>query len=370
MNLKNWQFIKLIFFVSLIFCYIPLQSIETKGIYNYCSPISHCSSMKQIYRFIKKNKNKQVITFPRKHNHPIYYFDKEDAKDILAPILKEIYTFELTDRIINKIFLEKNVSVKSDSKSICPPSFFKTEEVKQHVFTIAKAAYNHSKGHTLIIFGQTPTYLGVMIKKMNERNYNQTKIVNIPFSGHPNYNKIIKYQKPILNILTEERKKFFYNFLENNCDFTPEKIANHSNKIFILDNSSGPSIACFLSLIKQWFDEFNIRMPSVTYLSMKQGSGNQFYGMVDEEGNMVELPLNNIDFSFVDNFNIDIEIVFLGMKNNILFNFDKINDNLRIVPIFKSLYWKNKYLKEINKYPTFDAKVLIKEYEDYVEKHF
>lgn len=53
-----------------------------------------------------------------------------------------------------------------------------------------------------------------------------------------------------------------------------------------------------------------------------------------------------------------------------LVTFDKIHDNLRIVPSFNAIHWLPEYIEmAFPLYPTPKAKELMQEYEDYVAKN-
>jgi hypothetical protein len=368
--------IKITFFVNILFC---ITAIQAKTI-NKNSNKGFCSK-EIVSPNIISDKEKLEEGHTDNSKHPIYSLDNDDARKKMFDVLIKIYDFDRTISTINELISGGSVAVCLDNKPAVPLSFFKTKEIKDSIFKISKLAFEASKGHTLIILGQTPAYLGVMIKKINEINGNKTKIVNIPFSGYPNCKKNLlafpRYRKkerskdPNFNVLSDESKHFFYDLLETKYDLSPEKIVNHSKKLFILDNSSGPTIASFLSLLKERFDKVNITMPSITFLCMRKGKDNHFFGLVSETGMRVEPELNKLDFSFIDNLNVDIETIFLGMEDSVLVELDIVGDNLRIVPFFNSNNWNKKYLKDVfHKYPTFEAKKIMKEYEEYAQKKY
>ena len=55
-----------------------------------------------------------------------------------------------------------------------------------------------------------------------------------------------------------------------------------------------------------------------------------------------------------------IPVIFLGMDEEILNAFDKVHDNLRVVPSFNGLFWhKTYYQQTFANYPTPEAQILI-----------
>jgi hypothetical protein len=243
--------------------------------------------------------------------------------------------------------------------------------VKENTFEIAKKVYEIVKGNILIVLGQTPAYLGVMVEEIKnvKEKKDFTKIFNILFSGRPNYIRKIVYEKTwetaFLDILTLDREKVFRDILEERFGLHPKKI---KDKIFILDNSTGPSIASFLAILKRWFDECNLKMPSICYLHMRD---EKDLFIKNEKGKWVKPSSDRkVDLVFHENLRFDIPVIFLGMRDDVLVAFDKVYDNLRIVPSFNAINWRKRYFEEISKdHPSKEAKELILEYRDYVEEH-
>jgi hypothetical protein len=93
----------------------------------------HGKWIEKIVSFVKDNRDKKDIFYPKNSSHPIYYFDRKDAKEILKPIFKNISGIDLKGDLIEKIFLEKLPICRDDHKK-SKKTFFSREEVKEQQF--------------------------------------------------------------------------------------------------------------------------------------------------------------------------------------------------------------------------------------------
>ncbi len=312
-----------------------------------------------VSRFIKSVQYHHIV-YPKDQNHPIFFIDRKDAKEFIKPILKNIYNFDLTDEIINCLFFEK-ITIKKDDSEQSNIALFREERFKKETFRIALKTSELIQGHILFILGQTPAYLGEMIRTIDEQNNSLSQIIQIPFSGRPDYSNkpIYKVQRTnaFLDIITEESKDTFYQMIEKK-HFSPKKWQDGQKKIYILDISAGASISCFLSLLKSWFEKENIQIPEIIFLELldKKAFEDQ------QVGEFFDFPILN--FNELTYFNIPV--IFLNMQRDILIEFDRISDHLRVVPPFNGIYWSKEYLQPFfNQYPTAQARELLQEYRTY-----
>lgn len=323
----------------------------------------HQEWIKTILSFLQDHPNAAIVS-PEDKLHPIYHFDRQEAHEILKPICKNVAQFELTDEIINRCFSEQIPTYKDDHKST-PIEFYKTDRVKNEIFRIAKKTQELIQGNILILLGQTPAYVGEMIKTIDTTLCGESTIIQVPFSGRPNYTRKIKYKRlwpsAFLDIMTPNGHRRFLSLLQQK-GISPQILQSQPKKIFIIDNSSGASVTCFLTLLKDWFEEEGLELPDITFLEMCDQSN---FTIMNDKGRWI--PHEKPDLCFNDDIKFDIPVLFLGMEEEILKGFDKVYDNLRIVPAFNSIHWSKSYLEELIKlYPTAQAKELIKEYQDYV----
>lgn len=334
----------------------------------------HFEWTKEIYAIIKKNTNNNVNNKKKSLLHDLLYntqnieqekqempplpkfteyeenflekFDQRDAKDILQPLLKKIFKFDLTLYEIGYLFLPySQIAINMPQEKSNPDIFYQPEN-QEHIFNAAHKTYHLIKGNILFALGQAPSYLNVMIQEIaHSQNDNDTKIINIPFSGCPDYTqKIPDHYDPnlsYLNIVTHHKEFIFRKILHENY-FTP-KITD-SKKIFIIDYSNGHSFESFINLLKRWFDDEKITHPEINIIHM---------------GNPTSLNVTEIDTPH-----------FLEINPKLLLSFTSIKDNLRIVPVFNALHWRDDYPKLFKKYPQLDAIPLIEQYKKFVRNKF
>jgi hypothetical protein len=286
-------------------------------------------------------------------------FDQQDARLLLRPLLGH-FKFDLTEELVQEHFKSKIQFIKDGHKKTSPEAFYH-ENTCEILFLAAQKAYETIKGNILFVLGQTPAYLGVMIEEIARLNKDhETQIIHIPFSGRPDYFKKLNGQAVIdssyLNLITREKENIFRYILFDH-DFSPNIV--EERKIFVVDNSSGPSIDSFLALVKRWFDDEEKIYPETHILHMAKK---------EELGRMI-----GSKWQQMENLNLQIcpdiaSLIFLEMDDEILKNFDKIYDNLRIVPSFNGLFWRDGYKEFLKQYPSRDAIPLIEHYKNYVRQ--
>lgn len=324
----------------------------------------HRPWLEEVIEYVTSNMHASKVAYPRELDHPIYSFTRKDAKDFLAPLCQNIGGISLSDEMITRLFFETPQIYKENHK-FSSIDLFRKENVKNELYKAAQMAYEQVKGNVVFILGQTPAYLGQMMKAIcTLENDEQTKIIHVPFSGRPNFVRKPRSKSiwctDYLNILTEERESLFRSLLEAR-GFSPTLMQDYPRNIFVIDNSTGPSIACFLALLKNWFLDANVALGQAIYLCM---ADERDLTIKNEAGQWVPVA---IDLSLDDTFSFDVPIQFLGMRDEIVVMFDKILDNLRIVPSFNSIHWQKEYVSQaFGSYPTPEARALLDEYEQYV----
>ncbi|MDP3532646.1 MAG: DUF2608 domain-containing protein [Alphaproteobacteria bacterium] len=271
-------------------------------------------------------------------------FDQRDAKDILTPMLKRIFEFKFGLYEIGSLFLPYSQLQQNEDYKKSDPTFFTEPQNKEQVFKAAYKTYNHIKGNVLFVLGQAPAYLGITIQEIaHTQNDHDTTIINVPFSGCPDYTKKIPehYQPELsyLNILTHNKESIFRKMLYEH-QFNPKLI--DSKKIFIVDHSDGHSFETFINLLKRWFDDEQIPHPEMHIIHM---------------GSPTNLNIADIHSQ-----------IFLEIDPELLHSFNTLEDNLRIVPRFTALYWRDNYQKLFKQYPKFDAIPLMEQYKKFARE--
>lgn len=341
-----------------------LLNAEPKD-YNIAPVVDNIDWMRSIYKFLQQNQNLDNITVTV--DNPISHFDRLDAKEILSPLLKKYFNYELSDKAIKKFFKEECNLYKDDHKKT-QIKYFLQAHVKKEVYETAQRAYQAGKNNIIMIIGQTPAYIGVMIDEIRKiNNDNITKIVFVPFSGRPDYIAKLQGKGNIelsyLNLLNNDKEMIFRKVITER-GFSPKNIIGPDKKLFVLDNSSGASFSSLLTLIYRWVYEENHNIPNITIL---HPSKQQDLSIQNEKGKWV--PSKKLNLKMSSDLIFDIPVTFLNMNDNILREFDKIYDNLRIVPSFNSLYWRENYKKLFEQYPKEDAIKIIQAYKDYVKNN-
>jgi hypothetical protein len=271
-------------------------------------------------------------------------FDQMDAKHILVPMLKKHFEFELTPYKIGSLFLPYSQLNQKTNYQKSDPSIFYEQKNKTLIFEAASETYDLVKDNTLFVLGQAPAYLGITIQEIARiQNDHDTTIINVPFSGCPDYTQKLPdhYQPELsyLNIVTRNKESIFRKMLFEH-QFSPKLI--NSKKIFIVDNSSGHSFETFINLLKRWFDDEQITYPEIHIVHM---------------GNPTGL---NITDRYAQTF--------LEIDTDLLHAFSTLEDNLRIVPRFTALYWRDDYQKLLKQYPKLDAIPLIEQYKKFARE--
>ncbi len=343
-----------------------LNGLLTADPKDYDKPpvVDHIKWMKYIHDFLKNNEKSDISKVS--HDNPMSHFDTRDAKEVLAPLLKKFFNYDLNNEVINRLFKKECEYYKDDSKK-SSIKYFLQDKVKLDLYNNATKAYNIIKGNTVIILGQTPAYLGIMMDEIKKTNNDSiTKIIFVPFSGRPDYIQKLKgkwnIKSSYLNLLSKNKELVFRQMLTER-GFSSKNLLKSNQKIFILDNSSGPSFASFLAIICRWLYEENNTLPEITLL---HASNQKDLFIQNDKNRWVNIEKLNLKMS--DNLIFNFPVIFLDMDDKILRSFDKISDNLRIVPSSNSLYWRKNYHNLFKQYPTPEAKKLIQEYREYVDK--
>ena len=66
------------------------------------------------------------------------YFDLIDSRNILVPILKTLYNFDLTESNIHRIFLKNHTNYDVEKRTYADDSFFYNDETKQSLYQCAE----------------------------------------------------------------------------------------------------------------------------------------------------------------------------------------------------------------------------------------
>lgn len=361
MNIIHIIFKQIVYLSILVVCHFSLYStIYFKGTfpqdYQLLTYLTTCPLEKldgyhrewitQIEKDIRNNHKSQLVKS----------FDRVDACEILVPLLRFHYNFELNREKIDNLF--DTVIIPQQEPITIDISKFKEELVAKELYNAAITVSSFIEGNCLLILGQTPAYLGEVVKIINEYKGScrpQTIIISVCYSGRPdtvltrfNKNKAWNWtESSFQEIVTTHREECF-RFRMQKQGFDPKIFHKNFKKIYILDNSRGPSLASFLLLLNRWYKDLKSDLPDISFIAM------------DNNEQALDLRVNNNCVFKVDTF-------YLNMDQRILNNyFDKVGDELRLMPPFSAYCWRsyNAY-NYISSYPRYKALDLIDYYKKY-----
>lgn len=321
---------------------------------------SHYAWLASIAEVVKANNDVSAdnVVYPTHSSHPLYSFDQYDAKTILRPLFKAMLDEELSDEIIEKIFLKEiplKVSKSSMQPNMLSRSFFCKNSVKEDVFKTARYVYNLVKGNLVLVVGQTPAYLMEMAKEISyvadSKDRYFTKFINVPFSGRPDYAVTqcdIEHRFHHIDLLTRERELIFRDVLQKR-GFSPQTFMEESlQQLYIIDSSDGPAFACLLNLLEKWFQEVGYSLPTISLINIKN---------------------RRVDLRITDDKEYQVPVIYVPMNEHVRFAFDlRLGSNLRLVPHFHAVRWRSGCDELFKHYPTSEAKLMLEDYRHYARK--
>lgn len=137
--------------------------------------------------------------------------------------------------------------------------------------------------------------------------------------------------------------------------------------VFLLDFSTGQSIAHFALLMAKWFNESNISLPDLIFMNMATKEDIH----IKRQGKWQRLSLiEDLDFKIDDKLSIGIDTFYLDLPYEVLINFANIHDSARFMPPFPAISWEPNMADILEQqYPKPSAKSLYQAYYDYALKH-
>ena len=273
-------------------------------------------------------------------------FTSAEAKEFVLPIIRATYA----DNIDNNIFLKMfpaQISWEFETKTKTELEPFLSEERKKYVYEKASAIYKLSRGHRLIVLGQTPAYIGHMVNVMSKRSFQRVDVIYLPISGRPDMTQAPSHRKTGFKDLLSYSGDQFFRDLHLQLGFDPKK--KDSRKFYLFDNSTGPSVAHYFLFLARWYRDLKIDLPDIHFISWEH----------KKTGLNLKID-HDIDFK--------VDTHFLGEVDDHITAFDTLKDNLRVLPPFNSSYWKKGACDLLKLYPRNNARELLKAYETYIVK--
>lgn len=302
------------------------------------------------------------------YGHLLTHFNRQEAIDFISPLMLQIYNLTLSTKIIS-LFPEKADYPRDErvtgEKEI---SLLSSTEAKEECYEKSLAIIEKAKGQVLMIIGQTPIYVAEMIRVINEsKNKNeQLELLYIPVSGRPDMVALDRDEKTwgssYKNIMTREKEKFYREFLTSR-NFFPKKYEQTTKKFYILDYSSGPSIASLVVIFAKWFADEGVKFPNFVFLNMAShenvlvSRGGEWKKLRDGE---------QLNFKLSDDLDINVTTEYLDFTKELFVYFADVHDDMRVIPPFNAWLWREEMLEAfINDYPRPKAIKLLRKYHNY-----
>ena len=294
-------------------------------------------------------------------------FTQSEAREILKPILAR-NGFHLSKAMIKRCFREEpTITFEEKPQQQNCFEFLSSEQSMREIFRASVNIFEICTGHILLVLGQTPAYIINMLKEINTQETSAEKItiIEIPFSGKPDtilariksdetVNKITwhpwHWTMSSFHAIVTKTREFFFRKLITEFGFSPfnQLLNNPLQKVFILDNSRGPSVASFLLLLARWFKDEQKELPDLYFINLDEPA--------------------QLDFRMNSTLTFKIDTFYISMNQELLnIYLDQIDPELRIMPPFPASSWNcESYKLLIDKYPQQKALELMRIHQDFV----
>lgn len=323
------------------------------------------SWLQPIYATAMQLQSGKITSIPTDNiNHPILHFDRNDAAQILRPVLHAAYNFDLNEQTINKFLEQARYPIDEKQTPAAEFTYLASTEALQNCYATANKIVEFAKGAILVIIGQSPRFIAAMLEQINATLSAEQKmqIIYLPFSGRPDLISLdrepVTWPHAYKDIVTVERETFMRSFMRS-CGFAPETL---TKPVFLLDYSSGPSLAAFLLFVSKWFAAEKTQLPYMVFLNLASKDDV----LVIKEGKWQHLQEGQtLQMHVTDNLSFSLTTIYLGMNIKSFVLLADVHDDLRVIPPFNALFWRQQTLTLFNEYPRPKAKTLLDTYTSY-----
>lgn len=299
---------------------------------------------------------------------PVEYFSQNDARDILKPLLHNLYGIELRESTIKNLF--KNTGkYKAETNYETKYNILRMERVKAETFRIANKLFDLTKGNMVVSIGHTPLLLMEMLRSVSStaKPEYQVTTIQVPFSGRAD---LIATHRPkrvwsasYKNIITESGEQNYRNFLSD-LGFSPSKL--EGKKIYLVDDSRGPALAAFLLFLTRWYRDEGISLPDINFASMRSEESLHKWRQMRWKDNPPEDAMN---LKISEDLKFKIDTTYLDMESPVLYELLEMQDNVRILPSMNAINWSLDLHKLMAEYPRPYGKRLLDKYSLYATSH-
>ena len=278
----------------------------------------------------------------------------EEARQYFAPYLKQklgqAKYSKISDKLFTRTFFGKQVQniskaeLKSHTELLPTHKDFLTPKLIKQLHRAAETIMQKSKaGDILIIFGNSPTFLGKVLEFLSSHDKNSVnyrQIIYLPFSGTPN---AMRTKPHAYNFVTSERLLHLKNRLQN-LGLSSDNTDLANNSVYFIDIICAASgISYVVELLLRDFELAGKPYPDLNIISIN-------------EINISSHPRNSLialknaqhkeDITFYLPSIMDTHFAISGyvayIKDyQVLDRLD--SDELRIVPEYHPSYWNDYY---------------------------
>lgn len=232
-----------------------------------------------------------------------------------------------------------------------------TQGLMQSVYQTAKRIYSKTAPEdNIIIFGNTPYYIGRALKVMLEGQESTRKLIEFPFSGNPNSIRPGSFNY-LPNIVTPSRFKHLQDRLEGHGFFNPAFYGN--NHTYIIDVvGMGGGIIYTLDTIVDCLVQRG-HNPQELLKNVSIMALNQFFGELGHESyearheaiigqrNIMDGAVDVLTFPHYKEprYKVPVEVIYTPYHETLDMGVDKFSYLLRGVPQYNAAFW----------HPAFDS---------------
>ena len=246
-------------------------------------------------------------------------------------------------------------------------------ELIRNIYSVAQRIMSHTKkGDYLIIFGNTPYFVGRALHNMISKNPQDDrfrKIINFPFSGSPNRPREGSFSW-IENLVTKERLEHLKNRLKiSGLNPSNADLANH-NIYFIDVIGSGSGPAYTIQTMIHMFQEAKKPIPNINIIAL-----NEINITDPEDRRNAEIAKQNAKdgqkllfyFPSITNteFEVDGEVLYLSDHSRLDFLPSR---SWRMLPEYTAMYWLPEYDYLLTQDMNETQKAIMKYIDAYLEK--
>ncbi|MCA0370193.1 MAG: hypothetical protein LCH26_03715 [Proteobacteria bacterium] len=217
--------------------------------------------------------------------------------------------------------------------------FMDQEIVSQHLMAARAVAAQVNPQDRIVIFGNTPYFLGRALDALHERGQCAVKPIYLPFSGAPNTFSSRNMGQALGDVVTPERYAHFQGFLQKKGLMDQAMLTGTTHIVDVIGSGAGPAytMGTILNHFAPQVPQFNIF--SMNEFSCEEPRHTLITSHMAKNGERTALSFPNQESAY---FRVPAQVV--HVKDHTLLDFmpDKCA-SLRVVPKNKPAFWNDAY---------------------------